>query len=64
VGDALRELDSKQLIATDFLLVHGDFISNLPLEAILDEHRKRRSQDKNVIMTMILREGGESHRSK
>jgi translation initiation factor eIF-2B subunit epsilon len=64
VGDAMHELDSKQMIMTDFLLVHGDFVSNLPLEAILDVHRKRRTADKNAIMTMILGEGGGPHRSK
>lgn len=60
----MRDLDAKRLITTDFLLVHGDFVSNIPLEAILDVHRKRRTADKNAIMTMILREGGGPHRSK
>ncbi|RPB03561.1 nucleotide-diphospho-sugar transferase [Choiromyces venosus 120613-1] len=64
VGDAMRELDSKQLITTDFLLVHGDFISNLPLGDILDTHRKCRTADKNAIMTMILKEGSCGIRSK
>lgn len=64
VGDAMRELDSKRLITTDFLMVHGDFISNLPLGDILDIHRKRRTADKNAIMTMILREGSSGLRAK
>ncbi|KAG0634151.1 nucleotide-diphospho-sugar transferase, partial [Tuber brumale] len=64
VGDAMRELDSKQLITTDFLMVHGDFISNLPLGDILAIHRKRRTADKNAIMTMILREDSSGLRAK
>ncbi|KAG0125997.1 nucleotide-diphospho-sugar transferase [Tuber indicum] len=64
VGDAMRELDSKQLITTDFLMVHGDFISNLPLGDILDIHRKRRTADKNAIMTMILKEDSSGLRAK
>ncbi|KAL7267853.1 translation initiation factor eIF-2B epsilon subunit, GEF [Rhizina undulata] len=64
VGDAMRELDDKHLIETDFLLVNGDFVSNLPLEEVLAEHRKRRTADKNAIMTMILREAGSAHRTK
>ena len=64
VGDAMRELDGKGLITTDFLLVNGDFVSNLPLEDVLKVHRERRTKSKDAIMTMILREAGADHRSK
>jgi translation initiation factor eIF-2B subunit epsilon len=65
VGDALRDLDSKDVITGDFLLVHGDLVSNLPIDAILARHRARREADKNAIMTMILRDGGlGEHRTK
>jgi len=64
VGDAMRELDGKSMITTDFLLVNGDFVSNLPLEGVLQTHRDRRTKDKNAIMTMILREAGFEHRTK
>jgi translation initiation factor eIF-2B subunit epsilon len=65
VGDAMRDLDSRDLISGDFLLVHGDLVSNLPIDAALAAHRARRVADKNAIMTMILRSGGlGSHRTK
>ncbi|KAA8896778.1 nucleotide-diphospho-sugar transferase [Sphaerosporella brunnea] len=64
VGDAMRELDGKGMITTDFLLVNGDFVSNIPLEEVLRAHRDRRTKDKNSIMTMILREAGYGHRTK
>jgi translation initiation factor eIF-2B subunit epsilon len=65
VGDALRDLDARGLITGDFLLVHGDLVSNLPIDAALAAHRARRIADKNAIMTMILRSGGlGSHRTK
>lgn len=65
VGDALRDLDARDLITGDFLLVHGDLVSNLPIDAALAAHRARRIADKNAIMTMILRAGGlGSHRTK
>ncbi|KAL2072226.1 hypothetical protein VTL71DRAFT_11569 [Oculimacula yallundae] len=65
VGDALRDLDSRDLITGDFLLVHGDLVSNLPIDAALAAHRARRIADKNAIMTMILRAGGlGTHRTK
>ncbi|KAH6682894.1 nucleotide-diphospho-sugar transferase [Halenospora varia] len=65
VGDAMRDLDARALITGDFLLVHGDLVSNLPIDAALAAHRARRLADKNAIMTMILRTGGlGSHRTK
>ncbi|KAI9820860.1 MAG: hypothetical protein M1832_003493 [Thelocarpon impressellum] len=64
IGDAMRDLDSRNVIAGDFLIVSGDVVSNLPLEAALAKHRARRADDKNAIMTMILREAGASHRTK
>ncbi|EKD15058.1 translation initiation factor eIF-2B subunit epsilon [Drepanopeziza brunnea f. sp. 'multigermtubi' MB_m1] len=65
VGDAMRDLDSRDLITGDFLLVHGDLVSNLPIDAALAAHRARRLADKNAIMTMVLRAGGlETHRTK
>jgi translation initiation factor eIF-2B subunit epsilon len=65
IGDALRDLDARDLITGDFLLVHGDLVSNIPIDAALAAHRARRTADKNAIMTMILRAGGlGSHRTK
>lgn len=39
VGDALRDLDSKQLLQSDFILVSGDVVSNMNLELALNEHK-------------------------
>ncbi|KAH0606312.1 uncharacterized protein H6S33_003973 [Morchella sextelata] len=64
VGDAMRDLDQKQVITHDFLLIHGDFIGNLSLDSVLEEHNKRRAISSKAIMTMVLREAGTAHRSK
>lgn len=65
VGDAMRDIDNRGLITGDFLLVHGDLVSNLPIDAALSAHRARRIADKNAIMTLILRDGGlGNHRTK
>ncbi|KAL2865558.1 translation initiation factor eIF2B catalytic subunit epsilon [Aspergillus lucknowensis] len=64
VGDVMRDLDGKHLITGDFLVVSGDVISNLPIEGALAKHRARRQADKNAIMTMVLREAGNNHRTK
>lgn len=60
----MRDLDNRDLIVGDFLLVSGDVVSNLSLEPALAKHRARREKDKNAIMTMILREAGVQHRTK
>ena len=60
----MRDLDKRALLTGDFLVVYGDIVSNLPLEAAIAAHRERRAKDKNAIMTMILREVGDSHRIK
>lgn len=57
VGDVMRDLDQKHLIAGDFVVVSGDIVSNFPIEKALRQHQTRREKDKNAIMTMILREG-------
>ncbi|EXJ88914.1 hypothetical protein A1O3_01978 [Capronia epimyces CBS 606.96] len=58
VGDIMRDLDQKHLIAGDFIVVSGDIVSNFPIEPALRQHKNRREKDKNAIMTMILREAG------
>ena len=56
VGDVLRDLDQKDLMAGDFLVVSGDVVSNFPIDEALRRHKARRERDKNAIMTMLLRE--------
>ncbi|KAK9467784.1 nucleotide-diphospho-sugar transferase [Lipomyces arxii] len=64
VGDAMRDLDAKGLITSDFLLVSGDIVCNVPFDKVLAEHRQRRVKDKNAIMTMVLREASPLHRTR
>ncbi|OAA73623.1 eIF4-gamma/eIF5/eIF2-epsilon [Cordyceps fumosorosea ARSEF 2679] len=64
-GDVLRDLDTRSLIDGDFILVHGDLVSNLPLDAVLAAHRRRREESALNIMTCVLRGGGpDAHRTK
>ena len=39
VGDALRDIDGKSLIKSDFVLVNGDLISNVKLGDIISKHK-------------------------
>jgi translation initiation factor eIF-2B subunit epsilon len=64
-GDVLRDLDTRSLVDGDFILVHGDLVSNFMLDGVLAAHRKRREENPANIMTVVLRSGGqEEHRTK
>jgi translation initiation factor eIF-2B subunit epsilon len=64
-GDVLRDLDKRSLVDGDFILVHGDLVSNMMLDKALAAHRKRRETSAANIMTLVLRSGGlEEHRTK
>ncbi len=64
IGDALRDIDSKDIIQGDFILVSGDVVSNMNLSRALATHRSRRQADKNMIMTMVLKPSTPFHRSR
>lgn len=64
VGDFLRDLDKRSLISGDFVLVHGDLVSNIPLDPIITKHRARREVNRDACMTVVLRSVGEEpHRA-
>lgn len=60
----MRDLDKRDIITGDFILVSGDVVSNFAIEPALARHRARRLKDRNAIMTMVLREAGMNHRTK
>lgn len=65
VGDFLRDLDKRSSIEGDFILVHGDLVSNIQLGKALAAHKARKEANSESIMTMVLRENGEDdHRTK
>ncbi|KAK4179695.1 putative translation initiation factor eIF-2B subunit epsilon [Triangularia setosa] len=64
VGDFLRDLDKRSLISGDFILVHGDLVANIQLDAVLAKHRARREANRDACMTVVLRSVGEEpHRA-
>jgi hypothetical protein len=64
VGDVMRELDTKQIITSDFILVTGDVVSTIPLQAVLREHKERRKVSKDCIMTMVYKPAGPRDRPR
>lgn len=55
-GDALRVIYERNVIHGDFILVTGDTVSNMPLNHVLKEHKERRKNDRNAVMTMVIKQ--------
>ncbi|KAJ2904097.1 nucleotide-diphospho-sugar transferase [Zalerion maritima] len=65
MGDFLRDLDKRTRMETDFLMVHGDLVANIDLKKPLATHRARREENRNAMMTMVLRDAGvQNHHTK
>ena len=43
----------------EFLLCHGDLVTNLKLSGVIETHRARMGRDKNGVMTKVMMAGGE-----
>ncbi|RZF33909.1 hypothetical protein LSTR_LSTR012251 [Laodelphax striatellus] len=62
VGDAMRDLDAKALIRSDFILVSGFQIANLNYEMMLKKHSEFRKLDlsgQTIAMTVLFKDGGQ-----
>lgn len=64
IGDAMRELDSHQVIKGDFVLIHGDALGCMDLESVVRAHRQRRHADRNAIMTICTMPCAELSRAR
>ena len=55
-GDALRELDTMNIIRSDpFILISGDVISNINLAKAIAFHKQKCKEDSNNVMTVVLK---------
>jgi translation initiation factor eIF-2B subunit epsilon len=64
IGDAMRDMDQKGLLTGDFVCVYGDVVASVGIESAIRAHKQRREKSKNAVMTMVLREAGDQHRTK
>jgi len=54
-GDALRELDKRNVIQSDpFVLMHADTIANCSLGPTIQTHKERHAADSSAILTLVL----------
>ncbi|XP_063223574.1 translation initiation factor eIF2B subunit epsilon [Bacillus rossius redtenbacheri] len=54
-GDAMRDLDAKGVINSDFILLCGDTVGNLNLLPILQHHKAVQKKDKGAVMTLVYK---------
>jgi len=64
LGDALRDLEAKSIIRSDFVLVHGDLVANVKLASVFEEHKQRRTSSKGAIMTLLYNEAPPKHATR
>ncbi|CAK5264263.1 unnamed protein product [Mycena citricolor] len=63
-GDAMRDVYTRGLVTSDFVLVMGDLVSNIRIDEVVRVHKERRKTNKDAIMTMVVKESGVSHRTR
>eukprot|EP01119_Soliformovum_irregulare_P008978 TRINITY_DN2207_c0_g1_i1.p1 TRINITY_DN2207_c0_g1~~TRINITY_DN2207_c0_g1_i1.p1 ORF type:complete len:698 (-),score=261.33 TRINITY_DN2207_c0_g1_i1:25-1848(-) len=63
-GDALREIQGKEVIKNDFILISGDVLSNMDLRKVIVEHKARYKQNKQAIMTTVMKVAQPNHRTR
>ncbi|KAH8106716.1 hypothetical protein BXZ70DRAFT_243863 [Cristinia sonorae] len=63
-GDAMRDIYTRGIITSDFVLVQGDLVSNVRIDEVVRLHKERRRTNKDVIMTMVVKESGTVHRTR
>ncbi|KAK0450768.1 nucleotide-diphospho-sugar transferase [Armillaria borealis] len=63
-GDAMRDVYTRGLVTSDFVLVMGDLVSNIRIDEVVRVHKERRKTNKDAIMTMVVKESGVKHRTR
>jgi translation initiation factor eIF-2B subunit epsilon len=63
-GDAMRDIYTRGLVTSDFVLVMGDLVSNVRIDEVVRVHKERRKSNKDAIMTMVVKESGARHRTR
>ncbi|KAH6918678.1 translation initiation factor eif-2b [Coprinopsis sp. MPI-PUGE-AT-0042] len=63
-GDAMRDIYTRGLVSSDFVLVMGDLVSNIRIDEVVRAHKERRRTNKDAIMTMVVKEASVEHRTR
>lgn len=60
----MRDIYTRGLVTSDFVLVMGDLVSNIRIDEVVRVHKERRKTNKDAIMTMVVKESGSKHPTK
>ena len=60
----MRDIYTHGIITSDFVLVSGDLVSSVRIDEAVEAHKSRRKTNKDVIMTMVVKESGVRHRTR
>lgn len=60
----MRDVYTRGLVTSDFVLVAGDLVSNVRIDEVVRAHKERRKINKDAIMTMVVKESGTTHRTR
>lgn len=63
-GDAMRDIYTRGIVTSDFVLVMGDLVSSVRIDEAVRVHKERRKTNKDAIMTMVVKESGAKHRTR
>ncbi|KAL5533149.1 GCD6 [Sanghuangporus sanghuang] len=63
-GDAMRDIYTHGILSSDFVLVHGDLVSNVRIDEVVRLHKERRRANRDTIMTIVVKESGTTHRTR
>ncbi|XP_050067427.1 translation initiation factor eIF-2B subunit epsilon-like [Anopheles maculipalpis] len=57
IGEAIRDLEARNTIRGNVLLLGVDSVTNADLAALLDEHKRLVKLDRGAVMTVVYKEG-------
>lgn len=60
----MRDIYTHGIITSDFVLVQGDLVSNVRIDEVVRLHKERRRTNRDIIMTMVVKESGVMHRTR
>lgn len=58
LGEVLRNIQFRNLVSEDFIVMYGDTITNMDLGEAVNTHFAKKKELKSVAMTTVMRQGG------
>jgi translation initiation factor eIF-2B subunit epsilon len=56
LGEALREINSMNIIKSDFLLVNNNVVTNMDIDQLYSQYKQRRVSNKQMVCMKVFKE--------